>query len=127
MKQRKKKLVAINKRGRRIGSTHHRAHHSDETIARIRALKAEGLSYQRISATLKEEGSVVPVRTVRDVIYGNTRAQQPAEWRKPGERRDTPRPPAYDFPSFQWMPFKGDPAQQWEENNASADKAEDGQ
>jgi DNA invertase Pin-like site-specific DNA recombinase len=103
-KTKRKGLVAINKRGRRIGSTHQRAKHAEQVLDRIKELKASGLGYRRIAAKLKQEGTPVPWTTVRDIVKGHIRAQKPVEWRKPGERRapGEPHGPYYDFPEFQW-------------------------
>jgi len=96
----KTKRVAVNDQGRRIGSTHQRAKHPDATIKRVKELKAEGLGYRRIAAQLAVEGTPMPWLTVRDVLKGRIRAQQPCESRKPGD----PRTPRYDFPEFYWPP-----------------------
>jgi hypothetical protein len=96
----KTKRVAVNDQGRRIGSTHQRAKHADTTIKRVKDLNAEGLGYRRIAAQLAVEGTPMPWLTVRDVLKGRIRAQQPCESRKPGD----PRTPRYDFPEFYWPP-----------------------
>jgi hypothetical protein len=120
----KAKLVAINKRGRRIGSTHQRAKHADAALERIKQLKAEGLGYRRIAARLKDEGTPIPWTTVRDVIKGHIRNQQPAEWRRHGQAKaavDPRRPLSFDVPDFRWMPMPGGDSQaqeQWDKNNA---------
>jgi hypothetical protein len=127
MKPKRRGKVAINHRGRRIGFTHQRAKHPESVLERIRELRSEGLGYRRISAKLKTEGTAMPWSTVRDVVKGNIRAQQPTEWRKPGQRRQKgqAREPHYEWPEFQWLPMPGgdERAQElWEENNESADK-----
>lgn len=121
----KAKLVAINHRGRRIGGTHQRAKHPESVVERIRELRAQGLGYRRISAKLKMEGTPVPWSTVREVVKGNIRAQQPFEWKKRGAHRAEPTDPrhplTFQVPDFHWLPMPGgdeEAERRWDENNA---------
>lgn len=78
----KERLVAYNELGRRIGATHHRAVHDDETIEMIRELNEhedpeKRMGYRRLA---KMFGLSIP--TVRDICTYKMRGQTPREWRR---------------------------------------------
>lgn len=78
----RKKLIAVNNAGYRIGESHHRAKLTDEDVALILALRAAGLSYGEI-ARKWDAGVCISRSTVRDICLGRIRGQYPDRY-KPG-------------------------------------------
>jgi len=70
----KRKHVAVNAAGYRIGEGHHRAKLSDEDVLTILELRDEGLSYAAIAAKW-DDGVTLSKSTVRDICQGRIRAQ----------------------------------------------------
>lgn len=75
-----KKIVAVNKRGYRIGESHHRAKLADADIELILWLREEGLTYAQIAAKF-DDGVTVSKSTVRDVVKARIRGQNPHRYK----------------------------------------------
>lgn len=77
----KRRMIAVNDRGRPIGEDHPRAKLSNHEVELVLALLAEGLSQRRVAVIME-----ISRRTVRDIQAGRTRAQLPMAY-KPAPNR----------------------------------------
>ena len=72
----KRRYVALNENGRRIGETHPRSTISDERVDYIRELhEDEGRSYGYIAIKMK-----ISVNTIKKICRYERRAQIPERW-----------------------------------------------
>nr|DAH22642.1 MAG TPA: helix-turn-helix domain protein [Caudoviricetes sp.] len=67
----------VNELGRRIGEGHPRARYSDATVEQILRASEAKVSSQTIGALLK-----MPSSTVRSILNGKARRQEPSVWEK---------------------------------------------
>lgn len=65
----------VNELGRRIGEGHPRARYSDTTVEQILLASEAGVSSQSIAAVLG-----MPPSTVRSIVNGQARRQEPSVW-----------------------------------------------
>jgi hypothetical protein len=75
------KLVAVNEKGYRIGESHHNAKLTDEEIDMIFYLHEQGLGTRTIAAKF-DDGKTISRTTVRNVLRGRKRAQQPDRYKR---------------------------------------------
>ena len=73
----------VNDEGRRIGEGHPRARYSDDTVEQILRANEAGVTSQSISLVLG-----IPASTVRSIVNGQARRQEPTVWRKRCRRSD---------------------------------------
>ena len=73
----------VNEAGRRIGEGHPRARYSDSTVEQILRANEAGVSSQSISLVLG-----MPASTVRSIVNGQARRQEPTVWRTRCRRSD---------------------------------------
>lgn len=88
--------AAVNDAGRVIGAAHHSAKLSDDDIALIHELHAEGLSYAAIAAKF-DEGVRVSKSMVAAVITGKRRCQTTMGHKRLHLRFMPAHPDEFDF------------------------------
>ena len=67
----------VNDEGRRIGEGHPRARYTDATVEEILRLNADGVSSQSVAVVLG-----MPPSTVRSIVNGQARRQEPTVMEK---------------------------------------------
>lgn len=72
----KKRTVAVNERGLRIGEDHRLAKLTNDQVDQLLALRDEGWSYRRLAETFEISKSAV-----RMYCKGLRRCQIPAKWK----------------------------------------------
>ena len=81
VRSRKRKLVALNDRGRPIGESHPLAKLTDADVDLIHWLHEQGLSYRQIAMKF-DDGVSVSKSHVRYIIKGKRRGQTPTRWKR---------------------------------------------
>ena len=73
----KRVIVAVNEQGKRIGSSHHNAKHSDELIDAIRDMhEDEGIGYRKLAEIFS-----LPRATIQKICTYERRAQTPDRYK----------------------------------------------
>ena len=80
----KRKRVAVNEQGRRIGEGHPRAKLTDADVDLIHELAAAGLSCRVIASKFDDIKGGISWETVRDILRGRRRGQTAAHWKPAG-------------------------------------------
>lgn len=70
-------LVGVNERGRRVGQGHPRSKYSDDTVAVIKRLLAEGVKRSAVAMLLG-----IPYSTIRAIANGRRRNQEPWDFKE---------------------------------------------
>jgi len=74
-KSAKRRLLAVNEKGYRLGEDHHRAKLTNHEVDLVLELLASGMSERLVAEKME-----ISRRTVRDYKAAKTRAQAPAEY-----------------------------------------------
>jgi hypothetical protein len=73
----KREIVAVNEYGKRIGSSHHNAKHSDEIVDAIRDMhEDEGIGYRKLAIIFS-----LPRATIQKICTYERRAQTPVRYK----------------------------------------------
>lgn len=73
----KKRMLAVNDRGQRIGESHPRAVLTDHEVGLLQDLRDEGYSYSSLAAMFE-----VSKGTVAKILTGQRRCQTPAGFKR---------------------------------------------
>lgn len=72
----RKRVIAVNEKGYRLGEDHHRAKLTDHEVGLVLELLDEGMSERLVAEKME-----ISRRTVRDIKAGRIRCQTPAAYR----------------------------------------------